>query len=193
MLRENPLDAVMARMGPEDRMLFGKFAAPCVSTLVAEKRATEEYRLEFVRKISEGGVPGEDDLRRFPLAIAELSRTAKRMKDETMADSIRVYFLLDHNLLLDKQAAAEHMFGIVRDGKSDCKAYLGIVGRTGAGAANVETEFGRKTYSTAFVNGVKEGDMVIAHFGYVVEKLTAEGRARILEKVEAERKKLMSQ
>ncbi len=150
----------------KDRLLFLKYALPCAGTLVKRGNTTKEHVESLVELVSNGKVPEENAEAMFKVANAMCDSIGRRMGKESVdCDVIRQYFLLEHSEVVDDRYELMRDFNPV-----DCKTYPGRVISVGSGNALVETKLGRKKYKTTFMKGVKEGDTVVVHWNYIIEK-----------------------
>ncbi len=150
----------------KDRLLFLKYALPCAGTLVKRGKVSAEEVDNAVRLVSEGKLPapGFEDI--FRVATAMCERLAKDSgKDCIDVDTIRRYFIAGHSKVVDDR------FKLMRDfDPVSCKTYLGKVITADGGFAIVDTERGKKMYRAEFAKSLREGDEVIVHWDFVVEK-----------------------
>lgn len=152
----------------KDRLLFFRYAIPCASgTLVKRGRITQERVDRMTAEVSEGIEPAEGSEAVFKVAIALLDRHAGLMgKDCVDAEVIRRYFLLEHSAVVDERAALMGDFD-----PSSCKTYAGRVISVADGNAVVESRLGRHEYRTDFAKGLTEGENVVVHWDFVVERI----------------------
>jgi hydrogenase maturation factor len=166
----------------EDRLLFLRYALPCAGTLVKRGNVTKEYIDRLVEQVSQNMVPEGNPEAIFKVANAMCDSVAERMgKSSTDAEVIRRYFLFEHAKVVDDR------FELMKDfNPVDCRTYPGRVVLVGDGSAVVETVLGRKEYRTVFAKDVKEGNAVVVHFDFVIEKIT-ESTAEMMRKVSDEK------
>lgn len=160
----------------KDRLLFLKYALPCARTLVKRGKISQENVNSAIRQVAENNVPETKIEGIFKVAKFECSRLAKKA-GKTCIDSgtIRRYFLLEHNKIVDER------FELMKDfDPSACKTYAGQVARISRGSALVETPLGRKRYKTDFCKDVKKNDSVAVHFDYIIERISDTMARRML-------------
>lgn len=151
----------------EDRLLFLKYALPCAGTLVKRGAITQDYLDDLVHTVSEGKVPAEDAESIFKVANAMCTKIGERMNKASIdAEVIRTYFLLEHSAVVDDRYALMKDFDPV-----SCRTYARTIVEAGKDYAIIETGSGRKKYRTDFAKSVREGDCVIVHWNFVVEKV----------------------
>jgi hydrogenase maturation factor len=149
----------------EDRMLFLKYALPCAGWYVYIKQMTQEHLDDLVSQVSCGKVPKEDAESIFKVAKFHCTREKGHMDAET----IRNYFLFDHNKHVEEmEALAPNKKHI------DSRTYPGKVLEVNEESAVVATSNGKKEYKTAFAKEVKEGDRVVVHYDFIIEKISDE-------------------
>ncbi len=151
----------------EDRLLFLRYALPCAGTLVKRGNVSKEYIDSLVGMVAEGIPPTENAEQMFKVANAMCDSVADRMRKPSVdAEVIRRYFLFEHSKVVDDR------FELMKDfNPVDCRTYAGKVVDMAGESAVVETILGRKRYRTPFVRDLKEGEDVVVHFDFVVERL----------------------
>jgi hydrogenase maturation factor len=150
----------------DDRLLFLKYALPCASTLVSRGNTTQAYIDKLIRMVSQGKVPKEKAEKMFKVANVMCDHWAKKMHKDVIDDSvIRKYFLLEHSQVVDDRYELMKDFNPV-----DCKTYPGKVMKVNGSSAMVKTRLGTKRYRTTFAKEVKEGDVVVVHYDFIIEK-----------------------
>lgn len=157
-------------MNGEDRLLFLRYALPCASTLVRRGNVTQDHVSNLTKMVSQNKIPPEGSESMFVVANAMCDKIAKRMgKSQVDSEVIRTYFLLEHSEVVDDR------FKLMKDfNPVDCKTYPGKVISTGSQTAVVETSLGRKDCKMIFAPDVKEGDDVVVHYDYIIERITSE-------------------
>jgi len=152
----------------KDRLLFLKYALPCARTLVKRGKISQGDVNSAIRQVAGNNVPETKIEGIFKVANFECSRLAKKAGKACIdSGTIRRYFLLEHNAVVDER------FELMKDfNPSACKTYAGRVARIGKGYALVETPLGRKRYKTDFCKGVKRNDTVAVHFDYIIERIS---------------------
>ena len=156
------------KMEIEDRLLFLKYALPCAGTLVKRGIVSQEHVDNLIELVSKGKLPEDNAENIFKVANAMCSVIAMRMgKKKVDSEVIRRYFLREHDKVVEER------FEQMRDfNPDDCKTHSGSVVGVRGGFATVETSLGRKGYRDDFVKDLKEGDKVVVHYGFIVEKLS---------------------
>lgn len=150
-----------------NRRLFLKYALPCARVIVKRGNVKQEYVDSLILMVSKNRVPKENAESMFKVANAMCEGIARRMgKSSIDTKVIRQYFLLEHSKVVDDR------YNLMKDfDPIGCKTYAGDVVRIGKDFAVVETELGRKKYLTKFARGISEGDSVIVHWNFVIERV----------------------
>lgn len=165
-----------------DKMLFLRYAMPCVSTFVTRGKVSQEEADHMIEQVSHGKVP-ETAMNLFKVAHAMCEVTAGEMNKKVIdAEVTRQYFHVKHNDVVNSDYALMHDFN-----PDCCKIHIGKVMAVDAGRATVETkietELGQETmvkpYRTDFCK-VKVGDEVVVHYDFIVERASEEMLKRII-------------
>lgn len=158
----------------EDRMLFMKYAVPCAGTLVKRGKLQQEDVNNLVDVLKNDGKMPENCEKNFTVAMAACSLIAMDGgKSVVDSDVIREYFLLKHDDVIDKRYEEMGDFD-----PEACRTRMGIVLSVEKNRAMVLTSQGKDNYRNDFTD-VKEGDSVIVHWNFIVEKLDKKWRERM--------------
>lgn len=153
-------------LNQKDRLLFLKYAVPCATTLVQRKTISKKNFEELLENVKNGKTPSGEPEKIFKVAYAMCSSKALAKNKEIDAKTIRDYFWLGHDAVVDER------FGLMRDfDPGHCKTFPGIVTQTNGEKAMVKTSLGKVECSTAFEKKAKKNDFVVVHRGYIVEKV----------------------
>jgi hydrogenase maturation factor len=157
-----------------DKKLFLKYTAPCSYLLAKRNIITGDYSDEIIRNASMGRELGNAE-RLFKTAYAMCMVTAKKMKKSKIdSDVIREYFWYNHDEAVEWEH--EHM----KDFDPErCKIYAGRISKIYNGTADVVIESKHGQYKTDFDRTVKNGDYVVVHMDFIVEKIDEESMERI--------------
>ncbi|MBI2233256.1 MAG: hypothetical protein HYU56_05010 [Candidatus Aenigmarchaeota archaeon] len=150
----------------KSRMLFMKYAVPCAGTLVQRGSARQEYVDMLIAAVKNNRPIPKDAERIFKVAFAACSLIAKDSgKKEIDADIVHQYFLFGHDTAVSKR------YGEMGDfDPQACRIRPGVVRKMGNGFAVVENSLGRSRYKADYCD-VKEGDLVVTHWDFIVEKI----------------------
>lgn len=163
------------------RLLFMKYALPCMGVLVKRGKITQETVDRLFDSIKNGkGVP-ESAEKITEVAFAACSIIAIDNKKEHIdKDVIREYFLFRHDEMVDKR------YDIMGDfDQQACRTRPGRVLSVSNGEAIVENSLGKKNYRTDFLPGARSGDLVVTHWNFIVEKIGHETAQKMAEQKEA--------
>jgi len=142
-----------------DKLLFLRYAAPCVDDFVIRGLMSEDYAREILSATQEGKVL-ENSEKQFDLAHLMCEHTAKKMNlTQIDASTIRTYYLNLHNKLIGIHKP-------VACSESECKI-------------TIEKEAGSN--NTSFFRKIDK-ECVIVHRGYVVDLLEKKELEEILSK-----------
>lgn len=159
----------------DEPVLFLRYAVPCGHVLV-KRRDLPKERLEYLEKcaIEENEPEGnlEDD---FKISVRMLMLTAKRMgKPSIDIEVIRKYFWKEHKACVEWRAK---MFPDIDTER--CVIRVGEVIGVNGEEATIELKESRAVVNTKFEPDIKEGDWVIIHYDYIVEKITPEQAVKV--------------
>jgi len=160
-----------------NRLLFFKYALPCSKTLEERGSLSREKRLEMLELVKSGKEPQAGSENYFKVAMAHLDFIAMQKKLNRITDEvIREYFLFGHDEAVDER------YGLMGDfDPESCRTYSGIVRSANGNIVQVYTPMGTREFNGDLVSGIKEGDIVSTHRGYVVEKIPKEIASRMWE------------
>lgn len=155
----------------KDKELFFAYALPCMEAWVKRGKISRKEAEELVNRYKRDKKlpPGTENL--FPTALSFLKKIAREMgKDVIDKDVIREYFLKRHNEIIERMYRIKRDFDVEK-----CKTKKGEV--IEVRESYVVVRVGDKTgnYNT-FVDDLKKGEEVILHWGYVVERLSKDGK-----------------
>jgi hydrogenase maturation factor len=164
----------------EDRLLFLKYALPCAGWYVYIGTMKQERLDELVSMVSEKKVPEEDVEGIFKVAKFFCVMDAREKgKSGVDSETIRNYFQFKHNKQVEEAEAK------VKDGtpQIDSRTYAGKVIAVGDGSARVRTllKGNEKEYKTSFQKDTMEGDLVVVHYNFIVEKISEDAAKRMTE------------
>lgn len=153
----------------KDKRLFLKYALPCATTLVKRgwiKQEDMDRMLDMLVNNKEINV----DLKKiFVVASSICSLIAmKAEKKEIDSGVIRDYFWNEHDYMVDKRYEEMKDFD-----PEECRVYSGKVLKVGE-KAEVMTPKGTASYRKDLAPEIKEGDYVVMHYDFIVEKITKE-------------------
>ena len=149
--------------------LFLKYAIPC-STVLIKRGSVSKNLMRSVKTDLVSGKPIKTDIRKiFKVAYIMCSIIAKKMgKNEIDDEVIRKYFWLEHEKAIkwrmkihkdiDVKSCLCYLARIVKSGKS-------IMAKTSSCIVKVKNDF---------VPEIKNGDLAVIHYDYIVEKISDE-------------------
>lgn len=151
----------------ENRRLFFAYALPCIESTIKKGKISREKAKELFRKYEKGEELPESAEKIFEVAIFYLNKIARLMKKKSIDEVvIRTYFQKHHNKILGKGKRSEK-----------CKVKIGKVVGICKDYVLVKVEGKTKKYKS-FVKSLKNGEEVVLHWDYIVDK--PERRLKIL-------------
>ncbi|MCX6816049.1 MAG: hypothetical protein NT120_04325 [Candidatus Aenigmarchaeota archaeon] len=159
----------------KSRVLFMKYAIPCAGTLVSRgniKKKDVDVLIDAVK--NNKSIP-KDTEKVFKVAFSACSILAMDAgKKKIDADVIHDYYLFKHDKMIDMR------YEEMGDFDPDlCRIRPGVVKKVLHGIAIVENSAGSKKYRTNYCD-VKEGDLVVTHWDFVIEKISRETAEKML-------------
>jgi hydrogenase maturation factor len=150
----------------KSRLLFMKYALPCAGTLVKRGNITQEFVDNLIETVKNSEPLPKNSEKIFKVAFSACSLIALDQKGKMIdADTIHQYYLFEHDVVIDKRY--EEMGDFDPDA---CRIRAGVVQAVGNGFAVVANSAGKRKYRADYCT-VKEGDTVVTHWNFVVEKI----------------------
>lgn len=143
----------------KNKKLFFAYALPCIRNLVKKRKVSGERARKLISDYEKGKKLPEGTEKIFEVALFYLNKIAKMMGKKVIDDEVIIkYFQEYHNELLK--------------GKNldICKIRFGEVVKVQKKYVLVKTGGRIKRYKT-FLNDLKEGDQVVLHWDYIVDKM----------------------
>jgi len=158
----------------KNRNLFFRYALPCADTLVKRGKITKSDLDEFLIRVSKNEDLPEGTEKVFTVAMVMCKLIAKKMKKKEIDDDvIRQYFLIDHDKIVRER------YNLMKDfDPIACKTKIGTVVKIDGDKILVKTDFGENFYKS-FIKNLKEGDEVVVHHNFIVDKLSANAKKNI--------------
>jgi Ni,Fe-hydrogenase maturation factor len=142
----------------KNRKLFFAYALPCLEDLIKKGKISKKKAKSMISDYKAGKLL-EGCERVFETALFFLEKIAKKMGKKYIDEEvIRKYFQEYHNKILEKGKSLEK-----------CKIKFGKVIRIGRNCVWVKVNGKNKKYKT-FLDDLKEGDNVVLHWDYIVDK-----------------------
>lgn len=153
----------------EDKILFLKYAIPCGMTLVNRGDLKQSFLDVLKEKTLSGNVQDTNPEEAFKIAVRMCYLTAKKLgKNKIDSEVVREYFWHEH------KEAVKWRSEVFRDIRLEtCRVYAGEVMFAGEFAL-VKTKLGNLEYRKDFVQDIQEGDFVVTHYDYIIEKIDRE-------------------
>jgi len=153
----------------KDKRLFLKYALPCGKILVKRGWIKQKYLDDMLEMVVKNKPININLKGVFVVASSVCSLIAmKRGKEFIDSGVIRDYFWNEHDYMVDKR------FGEMGDfDPEECRIYPGRVLKVEE-KANVMTSKGEGSYRKDFVPDIKEGNFVVTHYDFIVEKINEE-------------------
>lgn len=164
MIKDNKMDKT-----PEQ--YFFRYAFPCAEVLLQTKRIDQKRFDELKSAIDRGATPSREVLEdTFRTAFENMKGIAKREgKDHWDISVIRRYFEEGHNMFIDSGGG---YFGKSPESIKDmCRIKEAVVGSIIGDAVKVKYGSKERMCRNIYRLGLKKGDKVRMHYGYIIERI----------------------
>lgn len=176
----------MMKIEPDAAALLVRYALGCADELVKEGKMDPAFAEDLGQRVFEDRPLTENDARKFAVAYFKCSSRARKTgRDSIDAGTVREYFFIpsEHSAFVDAAFKADRASGIRWNFEPwECKLQEGTVVKISGGSAAVRASIGGNETVKEYRNplrGLKGGETVVVHRGYVVEELSVELRALI--------------
>ncbi|OYT56468.1 MAG: hypothetical protein B6U68_03245 [Candidatus Aenigmarchaeota archaeon ex4484_14] len=149
----------------ETKRLFLRYAIPCSMVLIRRGKVSEKTIDELKSKLMKNEKIRDDLEKIFTIAVRMLIILAKKSgKEKIDVQILHEYFWFKHVEAIEQRNTVFKDIPVQR-----CIVWPGVV-VTDDGM--VRTPIGIKKYQKDFLPDAKQGDHVVVHYGYMVEKIT---------------------
>jgi len=150
-------------MNSATKLLFFKYAYPCIGTLVKRGGVKQEAANSIQQALLRGETPKEDE-RIFVVAHAMCSLIAKKAGKDIDSAAVREYFQEEHDPVIDQRFKEMGDFDPVA-----CRVHPGKVLSVSGNMCEVLTPKGKvicKSYGEA-----RQGSWVAIHYDWLIEEI----------------------